>query len=175
MKGVVLFFLFFCLTVNCGAADRVYTDADLKPEPPIYSTSPQSAVSQPYVQKRGFYQQRETGLQPHVFYGMGKTTPQQVEPANPSAVHPKGTFEQLLAETLARLTLFVLLIVGIPFLLWIICLVDVLRNEFTGNNKIIWFLLVLFLPVLGAILYFFIGTDQKIRPEDDEEPVVRLI
>jgi hypothetical protein len=36
-------------------------------------------------------------------------------------------------------------------------------------------LVVFFLPVIGSMLYFFIGTDQKIRPEDDEEPVVRLI
>lgn len=68
-----------------------------------------------------------------------------------------------------------IIVVGIPFLIWLISLIDILRNEFTGNNKIIWFLVVFFLPTIGSILYFFIGTDQKIRPEDREEPVVRLI
>jgi len=67
------------------------------------------------------------------------------------------------------------IVAGIPFLVGLICLIDILRNEFTGHNKIIWLVVVLFLPLLGAALYFFIGTDQKIRPEDDEEPVVRLI
>ncbi len=71
--------------------------------------------------------------------------------------------------------MFMIIVVGIPFLIWLICLIDVLRNEFTGNNKIIWFLVVFFLPVIGSILYFFIGTDQKIKPEDEEKPVVRLI
>lgn len=45
--------------------------------------------------------------------------------------------------------------------LWIFALVDILRNEFTGNNKLIWVLVVLFGSVVGAILYFLIGSKQK--------------
>ena len=45
--------------------------------------------------------------------------------------------------------------------LWIFTLVDILRNEFTGNNKLIWVLVVLFGSVVGAILYFLIGSKQK--------------
>jgi len=41
-------------------------------------------------------------------------------------------------------------------------LVDVLKSEFTGSNKIIWFLVVLFLPLFGIIAYHFIGSKQKI-------------
>ncbi len=42
---------------------------------------------------------------------------------------------------------FILFIV--PFVLWIWALVDILKSEFTGYNKIIWLLLVIFLPLLG--------------------------
>lgn len=56
---------------------------------------------------------------------------------------------------------FILFIV--PFVLWIWALVDIVRSEFTGYNKIIWLLLVIFLPVLGLILYYFIGRKQKIK------------
>ncbi len=49
------------------------------------------------------------------------------------------------------------------FVLFIWALVDILKNEFTGNNKIIWILLVLFLPVLGSILYLLIGRKQKVQ------------
>lgn len=56
-----------------------------------------------------------------------------------------------------------LLILVILFLLIpLIALVDVLRNEFTGSNKLIWVLLIIFLPFLGAFLYLLIGSKQKI-------------
>ncbi|MFI1745948.1 PLD nuclease N-terminal domain-containing protein [Thalassobellus sediminis] len=45
----------------------------------------------------------------------------------------------------------------------IIALVDILKNEFTGNNKIVWLLVVLFTNFFGAILYFLIGRKQKTK------------
>jgi Phospholipase_D-nuclease N-terminal len=47
---------------------------------------------------------------------------------------------------------------------WIWALIDILKNEFTGINKLIWFLLVVFLPLLGVICYYFIGMKQKLPP-----------
>jgi len=62
-----------------------------------------------------------------------------------------------------ELVMFFFFLLGIGlFVLWIWCLVDILKSEFTGYNKIIWILLVLFLQVLGVILYLFIGRKQKI-------------
>ena len=46
--------------------------------------------------------------------------------------------------------------------LWVIALVDVLKSEFKGNDKIIWLIVVIVLPVVGAILYFLVGKKQKI-------------
>jgi len=43
------------------------------------------------------------------------------------------------------------------FLLPIIALIDILKRRFNGNDKIVWVLVVLFLPVLGSVLYFIIG------------------
>ena len=45
---------------------------------------------------------------------------------------------------------------------WIWSIVDILRNEFTGYNKIIWILVLIFLPPIGVLLYLFIGKSQKI-------------
>lgn len=57
-----------------------------------------------------------------------------------------------------------LFIIGIPFILWIWALVDILKSRFeTETTKIIWILVVLLLPFLGMVLYFFIGTNQKSR------------
>ncbi|WP_253406471.1 PLD nuclease N-terminal domain-containing protein [Pontibacter sp. HSC-36F09] len=42
-------------------------------------------------------------------------------------------------------------------------MVDLLTSEFENSiNKLIWVLVIVFLPVLGAILYLLIGRKQKI-------------
>ncbi len=56
-----------------------------------------------------------------------------------------------------------LLFALIPIILWIFALVDILKNEFTGSNKIVWLLVVILLPVIGAVLYFILGRNQKIK------------
>ena len=43
----------------------------------------------------------------------------------------------------------------------IIALIDILKNKFEENSKIIWVLVVLFFNFIGAILYFTIGRKQK--------------
>lgn len=52
----------------------------------------------------------------------------------------------------------------LPSILWIIALIDILKSDFKDTNgKIIWVLLVIFLPIIGSILYFAIGKSQKIK------------
>ena len=46
---------------------------------------------------------------------------------------------------------------------WIVQIVDCLKSDFSGYNKIIWILVLIFLGPLGAIIYFFVGKDQKLR------------
>jgi hypothetical protein len=56
----------------------------------------------------------------------------------------------------------ILIFILICILPTIIALIDIVRNEFTGNNKIVWLLVVLFGNFLGAVLYFIIGRKQKL-------------
>jgi len=50
------------------------------------------------------------------------------------------------------------------FLLWLIALVDILRHGFKGQNeKLIWLLVILFVPFFGPILYYFIGRKNKLK------------
>ena len=51
------------------------------------------------------------------------------------------------------------------FALWAFCLIDILKNKFEGNDKLIWTLVVIFLPGLGALLYFFIGRKKRLIEE----------
>ena len=50
---------------------------------------------------------------------------------------------------------------------WIWALIDILKNDFSGPNKLIWFLLVIFLPLIGVICYYFIGMKQKLPPHSN--------
>lgn len=47
--------------------------------------------------------------------------------------------------------------------LWIYCLVDILRNNFVQNEKIIWLLTVLVVPFIGSVLYLLIGQKKKLK------------
>jgi hypothetical protein len=58
----------------------------------------------------------------------------------------------------------IVLFLILPFPLFIIALLDILRNDFPGQEKIVWLLVVIFLPLLGPILYFFIGRKKRIKP-----------
>jgi membrane protein DedA with SNARE-associated domain len=57
---------------------------------------------------------------------------------------------------------FQLILILFVLLPTIIALIDIVRNEFSGNNKIVWLLVVLLGNFLGAILYFIIGRKQKL-------------
>ncbi|MBT3383401.1 MAG: hypothetical protein HN778_05715 [Prolixibacteraceae bacterium] len=59
----------------------------------------------------------------------------------------------------------IIILISVPVLLIIpiIALIDVLKSEFSGNNKIIWVLVILLLWIIGVVLYYFIGRQQKIK------------
>ncbi|MHC2990078.1 hypothetical protein OB13_00150 [Pontibacter sp. HJ8] len=58
--------------------------------------------------------------------------------------------------------MLILFFFGIPAILWLWALIDLLTSEFENSiNKLIWVLVIVFLPVLGALLYLFIGRKQK--------------
>ena len=57
----------------------------------------------------------------------------------------------------------VLFIVLFIVLLPLLALISVLTNEFKGNEKLVWVLLIIFLPFLGSLLYFLIGRSNRIN------------
>lgn len=68
-----------------------------------------------------------------------------------------GTGEMVFILLSLMLSMFVFII---PIL---IALIDILKSEFEGNDKIVWLLVVIFLNFLGALLYYFIGRKQKLK------------
>lgn len=57
---------------------------------------------------------------------------------------------------------FFLIIAVALFVVWLGIIVDIIRSDFKdSNNKLLWIVLVIFLPLIGSLLYFAIGKDQK--------------
>ena len=54
--------------------------------------------------------------------------------------------------------LIMLIVLGV----YIYSLVDILKHEFRGNNKIVWIIVVLMLPLLGVFLYFLLGNNNQL-------------
>jgi hypothetical protein len=58
--------------------------------------------------------------------------------------------------------LLILVLLGGGFIPWLIALIDCLKSEFKeANQKLIWIVVLLLVPFLGWILYFFIGRGQR--------------
>jgi hypothetical protein len=136
---VAIFFL-LCFSFSSLAEEKVYTNEDLKPDSSLNKVS-------------------------------------MVDPATGKVNNPKDAsrntpeLERIVASAKHTATRFIhevktnrkvqAAIIGILFLTWIACLLDIVRFEFRGNNKLIWFIAVTFIPVAGWILYLFIGRRQK--------------
>ena len=54
-----------------------------------------------------------------------------------------------------------LMVVLFIFLIPLLALISALMSDFPGNEKILWVLIILFLPFLGSVLYFLIGRNQR--------------
>ncbi|GAP70804.1 phospholipase_D-nuclease N-terminal [Bacteroidales bacterium 6E] len=61
--------------------------------------------------------------------------------------------------------LILLLVFVVPFLfiLPLIALILVVTNQFEGNDKLMWVLIILFLPILGSLLYFIFGHGRRLK------------
>ncbi len=59
--------------------------------------------------------------------------------------------------------ILVILLVLLSIILPVIALVDIVKSRFDDNTKLIWVIIVVFANIIGAILYFAIGKNQKIR------------
>lgn len=75
----------------------------------------------------------------------------------------------LISQRLDNTSIALYLLLFASLLLWFYSLIDILRNDFKKDiNKLVWFFTIA-IPVLGPLLYLFIGFDQKIE-KDLEDP-----
>jgi hypothetical protein len=44
------------------------------------------------------------------------------------------------------------------FVLWIWALIDAIQNpRLSGNERIVWVLVIIFVPIIGSLLYLLVG------------------
>jgi hypothetical protein len=60
--------------------------------------------------------------------------------------------------------LFILAIVILASVFWIWMLIDVLASNLPTVEKLLWFCVVFFLHLLGAIIYFIVARPGRARP-----------
>lgn len=58
-----------------------------------------------------------------------------------------------------QLGLLLLIVFAIPLL----AIIDILRHRFKDNEKLIWVLVVLFMPLVGTVLYLALGRKKRIK------------
>ena len=47
------------------------------------------------------------------------------------------------------------------FVFWIWMLIDAIQNpSLVGNQRIVWVLVIIFVPCIGPLLYYFIGRSK---------------
>ena len=50
------------------------------------------------------------------------------------------------------------------FLVWLVTIIDIVKSDFKKDvDKIVWFLFVMIIPPIGAVLYLIIGRFQKTK------------
>ena len=59
--------------------------------------------------------------------------------------------------------IFFMILALLAFVLWIWALIDCLTSSMPTTEKLLWVLVIFFLPLLGSILYFAIGRKGRGR------------
>ena len=68
-----------------------------------------------------------------------------------------------------ELILYVLIIVGLSFVLTMLALIDLLKKDFsTPKEKFVWHLVAI-VPVIGWLLYFALGAKKGTRKNFDSK------
>lgn len=181
VRAILIIIVLFSST-HCFAEDKITTYTDENGQT-IYTNekqAPQSSFNTPRSQSplRRSYQSP-----PIEFRDLPKPNSSNIQNRMPDPTINKpsaaqqpvfsprpaiGPFEKLIATFTAFMGLMIF--IGITFfVLWLISLIDILKSEFKGSNKIVWVIVVSIFPILGIILYYFIGLNQKKLPGIPDE------
>ena len=59
------------------------------------------------------------------------------------------------------ISLITWLLSALAFVFWLWMLIDAIKNSsLTGNARIVWVLVIIFVPCLGSLIYFFVAKSK---------------
>jgi Phospholipase_D-nuclease N-terminal len=61
------------------------------------------------------------------------------------------------------IVLFILLLPFTAFILMLIACTHIATGKFEGNDKLVWLLLAIFIPLFGPVVYFIFGRKQRLK------------
>ncbi len=68
--------------------------------------------------------------------------------------------------------MFIFLLIALGVVLfgsWLYAIIEIISDDYKSDtDKLLWFLLVFFLPFVGTIVYFLIGRDKVSLPPEKE-------
>ncbi|MFN7036264.1 MAG: PLD nuclease N-terminal domain-containing protein [Bellilinea sp.] len=64
-------------------------------------------------------------------------------------------------EEFSRYIPFLIPVVILQLALWLVALIDLLRRERTRGPKWVWLLVILFVNLLGPIIYLIFGREEE--------------
>ena len=63
----------------------------------------------------------------------------------------------------------------IAFGFWLYTFYHIIKSPKSIDKKIIWFLLVLIIPLIGIVLYYFLGREKHIPAMESSSPKTRIL
>lgn len=185
MLDKIVIILLILLSTPCFSEDRIYSYTDENGNK-VYTSEKKSPAppQKPQYHSSGYFEYRPDTIMQRkgsVFNNQNRSIPanplvsnkDQVSVSAPQNAHltqPKRLTPSINSRTIIGsilLQITFMFIAGITFLIfWLVALIDILKNEFTGSNKIIWLLAIILVAPIGTILYFIIGKKQKIGHQE---------
>lgn len=63
------------------------------------------------------------------------------------------------SEDILAIQFLLILLIALP----ILAVLSVMRNEFAGNDRYIWISIIILLPIVGPLMYIFIGRSRRLN------------
>jgi hypothetical protein len=161
-KFLILGFIMFILLAMTGFAQEVTDNIDIAPEDQVM---PELAAVEPLpedtaMQAAGDFQPPEPTLYEEDF-GIGFTPEEeeQMFAEEPAPVVPAAVVGPAVGFIVLYLVLMLVIVAILiaAFVFWIWMLIDCVKRDFKHeNDKVVWILVLVFVGLIGAIIYYFV-------------------
>ena len=167
MKRFILYFTIALGFLSCGLNDKKITQAEFER---LYAQDSIQSINLRYNDKvarmriKPFSEKSKTYALPiESVESFEKTFAKLRDKLDAQNIHPSYCVSKSSGPEWPMYIPFIYLIIFLSqLILFLLTVIDILKNRFeTATDKLIWFLVVFLLPIIDPILYITIGRKQK--------------